>query len=122
VVVVNAPPPPSRTDAIEAILQGSQRPTETVPIRWSFVQTRDGRVASPGPLAALVTRGRDSTTEQYLLGHALASGAPFAVRLPSVVWARALGLSEDEAGCRTVGRNWRILRDLGLVKTERAGR
>jgi hypothetical protein len=119
---VNAPPQPARADVIEAILAASQRPTNTVPLRWSFVQNRVGATSRPGPLSRLVTRGRDSALEQFLLAHALASGEGFGVQLPAVVWARALGLSEDAADCRTVGRNWAILRDLRLVSTERVGR
>jgi hypothetical protein len=67
-------------------------------------------------------RGRNSTVEQYLLLHAWASGGRFDVRRDSRVWARALGLSIDEAGRRTVGRNWKILAELGLVDAHRAGR
>ena len=119
---MNALPPPSRSDTIEAILAASQRPTQTVPIRWSLMQDRTGGGSKPGPLAALIGRGRDSTIEQYLLAHALASGEGYAVRLASAVWTRALGLSDDAAGRRTVGRNWRILSELGLVSTCRAGR
>lgn len=120
---MEARPNPSRQDTIEAILEASARPTATVPIRNTFVQGRDDqRKPAPGPLAALVGRGRDSTVEQYLLLHAWASGGDFDVRRDARVWARALGLSSDEAGRRTVGRNWKILRELNLVTTERAGR
>jgi hypothetical protein len=122
---METPPPPSRKRTIEGFLSASKRPTETVPIRFSFVQMRTkGGEIIPGPLAELVRRGRDSTLEQYLLLHALASSSDldFGVKAQARVWARALGLSDDEAGRRTVGRNWRILNDLRLVHTERAGR
>ncbi len=114
-------PKPSRSATIEAILDASDR--STVPIRTSFIQGRDADGNPvPGPLSALVRRGRDSTFEQYLLLHAWASGGEFDARRDSRVWARALGLSPDEAGRRTVGRNWKILRALGLVDAQRAGR
>lgn len=120
---VEAQPQPSRQDTIDAILEASDRPTATVPIRHSFVQRRDEqRKPIPGPLAALVGRGRDSTVEQYLLLRAWASGGNFDVKRDARVWARALALSSDEAGRRTVGRNWKILRELKLVTTERSGR
>lgn len=119
---MQCPPAPAQDAAIEAILLGSKRPQEALPLRHTLVQVKASGASLPGPLAALVRRGRDSTLEQYLLAHTLASGGEFSVRLSSVVWARALGLTDDEAGRRTVGRNWRILRDLRLVSTERAGR
>jgi hypothetical protein len=117
---VTKPPPPSRQDTIEAILRASER--SFLPIRVAFVQHRSETAGGPAPLAALVKRGRDSTFEQYLLLHAWASGGDFSVRRDSRVWARGLGLPEDDAGRRTVGRNWRILGDLNLVTTKRIGR
>lgn len=117
---VKQPPRPTQEQTIEAILRASDR--NAVPIRTSFVQGRAGRNPVPGPLSALVRRGRGSTLEQYLLLHAWASGGHFDVARDARIWARALGLSEDEAGRRTIGRNWKILRKLGLVQTERRGR
>jgi hypothetical protein len=40
----------------------------------------------------------------------------------SRVWARALGLAEDQTGLRTVQRNWKALEELGLVEVEHSGR
>lgn len=123
VVLMQPPPRPSREDTIKAILEASDRPKRTVPIRNAFIQSRDAD-GNPraGALAALVGRGRTSTIEQYLLLRAWASGGKFDVKRDARVWARALGLSEDEAGRRTVGRNWRILDDLKLVHATRSGR
>jgi hypothetical protein len=120
---MDSPQPLSRKTTIEGFLAASKRPTQTIPLRYSFVQirTKSGK-AVPGPLADLVRRGRGSTLEQFLLLHALASGGEFDVKAQARVWARALGLSDDDAGRRTVGRNWRILSQLNLVHTERAGR
>ena len=73
-------------------------------------------------LATLVRRGRDGALDQYLLLLAWASKAPHDVRRDSRVWARAGGLADDASGRTAVSRNWRILRELKLVRTERSGR
>lgn len=39
-----------------------------------------------------------------------------------MVWARALGFPQDESGGQRVSRNWRVLRELNLVTTVKAGR
>jgi hypothetical protein len=44
------------------------------------------------------------------------------VSLDSRVWARALGLPDDESGLRTVQRNWKALDAAGLVKVRRTSR
>ncbi len=116
---MNKPEPPSQDDTIGAILQASARPTDTLPIRDSFVQDRD---VNPGPLHAIVRRGRSSTLEQYLLLHAWASGGEYDVCKHPAVWTRALGLSDDQAGRRTVLRNWQWLAELNLVDVQRSGR
>lgn len=82
----------------------------------------------PGPLALIVRRGVPSALEQLLLLHARAAGRPdgnalnYDVGLSARVWARLLGLAEDESGRRTVGRNWKALVDAKLVVTRRVGR
>lgn len=63
-----------------------------------------------------------------MLLHCRAAGRPdgeemnYDVSLSARVWARLLGLAEDDSGRRTVGRNWKALSDLKLVKTRRVGR
>ena len=127
--MVKPPPPPSQQDTIEELLGSARR--NAVPVRNTFAQQRDGhKDPVPGPLAGIVRRGVASAWEQYLLLHARAAGRPddeagalqFDVCLESRVWARALGLAEDESGQRTVQRNWKALSDLRLVKIEPSGR
>lgn len=98
-------------------------------MRKAFTQlrTQTGDPA-PGPLARIVSRGVPTALDQYLLVHSRAAGRPdgeeinYDVGLSARVWARLLGLAEDESGRRTVGRNWAALSDLKLVKTRRVGR
>lgn len=120
------PPQPTRESTIEAILHASRR-RDYLPLRDSFVQGKDpAGNALPGPLHLLARRGVDSTLEQFLLHRALASGGQFDVCRHPIVWQRALGLmpghAEDDAGRRTVLRNWKTLRDARLVETRRRGR
>lgn len=126
-MTVTAPAPPSQHDTLVELLGSSRR--DFVPIRKTFLQQRDadGRL-TPGPLAKIVRRGVVSALNQYALLHARAAGRPdgdkllYDVGLPAAVWARALGLHEDESGRRTVGRNWRALAELKLVSYRRVGR
>lgn len=103
------------------------RRRDFLPLRDSFVQSKDtdGKPVA-GPLHLLVRRGVDSTMEQFLLHRVLASGGEFDVRRHPIVWQRALGLmpahEDDDAGRRTVLRNWGVLRRLKLVQTQRQGR
>jgi hypothetical protein len=111
---------------IDAILEASRR-QDVLPLRDSFVQGKDenGKPV-PGPLHQLVRRGVDSTLEQFLLHRVLASGGEFDVCRHPIVWQRALGLMpghvKDDAGRRTVLRNWNTMRQLKLVETRRRGR
>lgn len=133
--MLKPPSPPSQTDALIALLGSSRR--NFVPIRKSLLQRLDddGKTVRdedgnsiPGPLASIVRRGVASELNLLLLVHARAAGRPdgdelnYDVRLPARAWARVLGLAEDESGRRTVGRNWKALADLNLVKTRRVGR
>jgi DNA-binding transcriptional ArsR family regulator len=107
---------------------GSSR-RDFVPIRKTFVQLRDDE-DNPlaAPLASVVGRGVPSALDQLLLLHARAAGRPdgdelnYDVGLSARVWARLLGLAEDESGRRTVGRNWKALADAKLVVVRRIGR
>jgi DNA-binding transcriptional ArsR family regulator len=114
----------SQQETIEEILRASKRSSERAPLRWIFVQQRvqGPRRVAPGPLAELVRRGREATLDQYLLLVAWASGGDHDVHRSSLVWARALGIEADELGSQRVSRNWRLLKEMGLVSTEKKGR
>lgn len=125
--VVKPPPPPSRSDTLAELFVSSRR--DFVPVRKTFTQLRsESGDPCAGPLAAIVSRGVASALDQYLLLHCRAAGRPdgdelnYDVGLSARVWARLLGLAEDESGRRTVGRNWAALGDLNLVETRRVGR
>ena len=127
--MLTPPPPPSQEDTLAALLGSSQR--DAMPLRYVFAQ-QSGETDElvPAPLARIVRRGVASALEQYLLLHARAAGREdrdsgemhYDVALESGVWARALGLPNDESGRRTVQRNWKALAELGLVRIERSGR
>lgn len=109
----------SRAAAIAEIFDVADR--RSVPIRTSFVQTRDYyyRRPAPGALSTLVRRGRKSTFDQYLLAlAAVAQGEP-SLSIESRVWTRALGLASTDSSRRIVSRNWRILSELDLVRVRR---
>jgi DNA-binding transcriptional ArsR family regulator len=125
--VLKSPDPPSQIDALTEMLGSSRR--SFVPIRKSLVQLRDeDGDPLPGALARIVRRGVPSALDQLLLLHARAAGRPdgdglnYDVGLSARVWARLLGLAEDETGRRTVGRNWKALVDARLVTVRRVGR
>jgi hypothetical protein len=111
-------------------LDRSKRPW--LPLALGFLQGRDeeGNLV-PGPLKELMRRGRETALGQYLFFHAIASGEQeggFDVRLPASTWARANGGyfdpktgRVDDAALHAVSRSWKLLRELELVKTERAG-
>lgn len=119
-----------RQFTIERYLARSDR--EALPLALGFIQgPRVGRRNTPGPLAQFVRRGREPALEQYLLAHAFASSEEigFDIRLPASAWARAIGGYFDPdsgivepAALHAVSRNWRFLRELGLISTERVGR
>jgi len=115
------PPIPTRQQQLEAILEESQRPGR-VPIRNAFVQQRHGTIAGPGPLSEIVRRGRHSALDQYMITLGWASGGDHDVRRHAKIWARAIGVQTDEAGRRTVSRNWRLLQDLQLIEVRRVRR
>jgi hypothetical protein len=111
----------SQASTLRAILRESGRPGK-VPLRKGFVQGGERGGTNPGPLASIVSRGRERTLDQYLIGLTWASQAPYDVRKDSRVWARTLGLAADESGRSAVSRNWSFLKNLRLVTVERERR
>lgn len=76
----------------------------------------------PGPVREFAHRGRHSALNQYLLVRTWASGGAYELTYHPNVWLRAMGLSVDDAGRRTLRRNWQLLRELRLISTRRTGR
>jgi hypothetical protein len=119
-----------RQYTIEHYLERSKR--EALPLALGFLQSRNAQKRPiAGPLSHFVRRGRETALEQYLLLHAIASGEQegFDVRLGAATWARAIGGYFNSstgviepAALHAVSRNWRFLRDLKLIETERVGR
>jgi hypothetical protein len=119
-----------RQFTIETYLARSGR--EALPLELGFIQgKRVGRKNTPGPLAEFIRRGRETALEQYLLAHSFASSGEldFDVRLPAFAWARATGGYFDPdtgvvepAALHGVSRNWKFIRGLRLISTERVSR
>jgi len=111
---------------LEHYLKRSKR--KALPLALGFLQGKDGE---PGPLKELTRRGRETALDQYLFAHAIASKEQegvFDVRLPASTWARAIGGwfhpetgEVESAALHAVSRNWKLLRELKLVRTERVG-
>ncbi len=89
-----------------------------MPIRKSFVQQGTRRSPEPGPLAELVRSHNGAALKLYLLFLAAASSAPWDVRLPASVWARA----SNFATVVTVSKVWKRLADRKLIARTRKGR
>jgi hypothetical protein len=111
-------PVASQDSTVTAILAEGQRPGK-VPLRSDFVQQGERGAPSPGPLAAIVRRGRVRALDLYLLLVAWASAEPYNVRRDSRIWARALGLGTSDAARAAVSRNWAFLSELKLVEVKR---
>ena len=101
-------------DTINALLERSRR-SEGVPIRKLFVQRREGRAVSPGPLASLVKRKDERGLDLYLLVIAVASSDPWEVHRPAEVWARTLDLASGGKGAATISKIWKRLADHNLI-------
>lgn len=119
-----------RQYTLEFFLKRSKR--VALPLALGFLQLRSEQNRPlPGPLSKFVKRGRETALEQYLLLHAIASGEKegFDVRLGAATWARAIGGyfnqetgKMEPAALHAVSRNWKFLRDIELIRTERVGR
>jgi len=103
-------------DTKKELLRKSGRTGHEVPIRKTFVQQGTRATPQPGPLAELVRRHDGLALDLYLLMRAAASAAPYAVRRPAAVWARALGLPPGASSGSRVSKAWERLERLKLVK------
>ncbi|MCX4915309.1 hypothetical protein [Streptomyces sp. NBC_00687] len=123
---INSPPvqgatPLGQPETIKIILDRSQRPTRTVPIRRAFLQREvgKGKMKTPGALAHLVRRSAKRPLDLYLLLSAVTSGGDFSVTEWSTTWSRSVGIFDETAGTAAVSRAWRVLKELGLVTRTR---
>ncbi len=107
----------SQDAAIGALLQRSGR--DALPLRRTFVQQGDAKKCG-GPLSRFGKR--HVALDVYLLAHLLASQPPWDVELPAKVWARLLGLAENDSSTTLITRQWNWLEVQKLVRTERDGR
>jgi hypothetical protein len=89
-------------------------------IRSGFVQEY-GKARTPGSLHLFVVERRLFSLQLYLLLHCLALKDPWDKVLPAGAWGRALGKDSIKSEA-TVSRNWKWLKDKGLVTAERKGR
>ncbi|MFE7540826.1 hypothetical protein [Streptomyces platensis] len=114
------PSPLGQPETIKLILDRSQRPNRTVPIRRALLQreARDG-TKSPGALAALVRRSAKRPLDLYLLLSAVTSGGDFSVTEWSTTWARSVGIFDETAGTAAVSRAWKVLKELQLITRAR---
>lgn len=112
----------TQDETVREILAASKR-KGSVPLRTSFLQRpRTSGKERAATLSPIVSSGRESAFDQYLLLLAWASGDGHDVRRDSRVWARAIGAPADPSGRQKVSRNWAFLEKQGLVKRERSGR
>ena len=113
----SAPATATTRDTKAALLHKSGRKGHAAPIRAVFVQQGTRGRPEPAPLATLVKHHDEIGLDLFLLVHAIASAAPYAVHLPAPVWVRALGLGAiDAASLARVSRAWARLERFGLVE------
>lgn len=115
-----APAALGQPETIKLILNRSQRPTRTVPIRRSFLQQgANNGSKTPGPLHELVRRSQKRPLDLYLLVSAVTSGGDYSVTEWSTTWARSVGIFDETTGTAAVSRAWKVLRDLNLITRAR---
>lgn len=103
---------------VEFLIKDSQR-KKNVSIRNDFVQTGGMKKRTPGKLGALIKSSNGRSLDLYLLHRLLASADPWDTKRESAVWARALGLGDEEYGRTAVSRCWAKLVEYKLVSRER---
>jgi hypothetical protein len=107
---------------IEALIAASGR-TAGTPIRRTFVQQGPQREPVPGPLHRLVRTHNERALDLFLLHRLCATAAPWDVKRPAKVWARALGLEDGTSyGTDAVSKAWAKLVDFQLVTRTREAR
>lgn len=107
-------------ETIKLLLDRSQRPTRTVPIRRTFLQQGASTgPKTPGPLHDLVRRSQRRSFDLLMLVSAVTSGGDFSVTEWSTTWARSLGIFDEASGTTTVSRAWKVLEELNLITRKR---
>jgi hypothetical protein len=117
------PPIVGQGETIAAILAGSKRIGEAVPVRATFVQQGRRGARTRGPLAAFVA-GRDEVAlDLYLLVLTAASAPPHDVVRPAEVWLRSLGRDpRSKSSASVLSRAWTRLEERRLISRTRQGR
>ncbi|MFK0085548.1 hypothetical protein [Glutamicibacter sp. NPDC090743] len=109
-------------NTVTDIIRVSKR-IKNVPIRNSFLQTGGPKNPKPGILGELINSSNGRSLDLYLLHRLASSAEPWATTKPADVWARALGLNDEEYGKASVSRCWKKLTELQLIsKTRGTGR
>ncbi len=95
-----------------------------IPLRRGFIQQKRSGGTGAAPLASFVRGGDRTGLLLYLLVLTKASAEPWDVRLPSAVWARALGLPNpnSEVTRSRISKTWARLSRRGLIRRERSRR
>lgn len=101
-----------------ALILGSQR-KKNVPIRNDFVQTGGKKNPTPGLLGSMIKSTNGRSLDLYLLHRLVASADPWDTKRDAAVWARAMGLGDEEYGKDAVSKCWARLVKYGLVARER---
>ncbi|MGV9693773.1 hypothetical protein ACWDUX_32270 [Streptomyces sp. NPDC003444] len=110
----------SQARTIELLLESSERPNRTVPIRRSFLQlSKPSGSKVPGTLQSLVANRQERALDLYLLVAAVTYKPDYEVTTWSSTWARSIGIFDEKTGAAAVSRAWKTLKNLGLISTAR---
>lgn len=117
--------PVTARETLVAIVESAERRLASTPLRRSFLQAKaEDEKRAPAPIAEFVRSSDKTGLNLYLLALTKASAEPWDVALPSVVWARALGLPlPDTASARsTISKAWLRLERRKLIMRGRRQR
>ena len=114
--------PVTKDETIAELLRRSGRRTGGVPLRHAFVQGGPRNAPTPGPLAGFVQDHDGRALDLYLLTVAIASHEPWRAVFAAKVWARALGLGDDESALAAISKTFRRLDERKLIERSRTGR
>lgn len=111
----------AQDNTVKALIDRSKR-KKNLAIRNDFVQTGNGKTARPGVLGELISSKNGRSLDLYLLHRLVAAAEPWDTTLGAAVWARALGLPDNDYGKSAVSRCWATLEKHGLITKTRVGR